>query len=181
MGQAAIAPLTINQFAENLATFALDREDIKALLAAMPDDQQINRTTVEYEIQILKILSVGWGISFYMPEGGVKSELNSRFWEQIREFSSRLSQLTHTTTGRAVNYFNILKQRMDRYVAVMKQHQGGEGQPDRVSDPAWIMGPAFAEACLCPDNAAVILTGTKMFTLTLGGIKAYIEAVELRE
>ena len=173
MGQASIQPITIEAFAENLATFAVNRDDLKELLAALPATENISMTTVEYELQILKILSVGWGISFYMENNTHKATLTELFWQHIREFSKTISQLTETTTGQQVDYFNILKQRMDGYVDIMKQN-GREG-----TEPSWIMGPAFADVCNCHDDAAVILTGTKMFTLTLGGIKEYLNAVEI--
>ena len=64
---------------------------------------------------------------------------------------------------------------MDNYVAIMKQNSM-EG-----TDPSFIMGPAFADACQCHENAAVILTGTKLFTMTLGGIKEYLNAVNVQQ
>lgn len=175
MGQSSITPITIEKLADNLATFAVNRDDLKSLLAAMPASETVNLTSVEYELQILKILSVGWGISFYMEKSSDKKALTHRFWEHVREIAKNISQLALTTTGKEVDYFTILKTRMDNYVAVMKQN-GHEG-----TDPSFIMGPAFADACQSPDDAAVILTGTKMFTLTLGGVKEYLNAVEITE
>lgn len=175
MGQATMEPITIDQLAENLATFAINRDDLKMLLQAMPPDDTVDQTCVEYELQILKILSVGWAISFYMEDKPIKKELNQRFWNNIKEIAKNISQLTETTTGQAVDYFSILKQRMDSYVDIMKQNTT-EG-----TDPTFIMGPAFADACLCHDNAAVILTGTKLFTMTLGGIKEYLNAVDIQQ
>ncbi|GAB6144645.1 hypothetical protein JCM12294_20830 [Desulfocicer niacini] len=174
MGQATMEPITMDQFAENLATFAINRDDLKMLLRAMPADDTVNRTCVEYELQILKILSVGWAISFYMENAPIKKEINQRFWDNIKEISRNISQLTETTTGQVVDYFSILKKRMDTYVAIMKQN-AIEG-----TDPSFIMGPAFADACQCHDDAAVILTGTKLFTMTLGGIKEYLNAVDIQ-
>ena len=122
MGQATMEPITMDQFAENLATFAINRDDLKMLLRAMPADDTVNRTCVEYELQILKILSVGWAISFYMENAPIKKEINQRFWDNIKEISRNISQLTETTTGQVVDYFSILKKRMDTYVAIMKQN-----------------------------------------------------------
>ncbi|MCD4677822.1 MAG: hypothetical protein K8S18_17780, partial [Desulfobacula sp.] len=59
--------LTIQNLAQDLAAFAIDRTDLKELLAAIPENSDSNLTAIEYELQILKILSVGWGISFFMP------------------------------------------------------------------------------------------------------------------
>ncbi|SMD00908.1 hypothetical protein SAMN02746065_12065 [Desulfocicer vacuolatum DSM 3385] len=175
MGQATMEPINIYKFAENLATFAINRDDLKTLLKATPVDDSVDMTCVEYELQILKILSVGWGISFYMTEEPLKRNLNQLFWNNIQEIAQNISQVTATATGQEVDYFAILKQRMDNYVAVMKQNTT-EG-----TDPSWVMGPAFADACQCHDNAAVILTGTKLFTMTLGGIKEYLNAVKIEQ
>ena len=175
MGQATMEPITINKFAENLTTFAINRDDIKALLNAMPADESVDQNCVEYELQILKILSVGWGISFYMENESLKKNLTQLFWNNIQEIAQNISQITATTTGQQVDYFTILKKRMDDYVAIMKQNTT-EG-----TDPSWIMGPAFADNCQCHDDAAVILVGTKLFTLTLGGIKEYLNAVDIQQ
>jgi hypothetical protein len=41
------------------------------------------------------------------------------------------------------------------------------------------MGPAFAEISNNKDDAIAVLTGTKMFTLTLGAVKEYISSVTI--
>jgi len=45
---------------EDLFNFAIDREDAKMLMAHLPEEADIKRSTVEYELQILKIISIGW-------------------------------------------------------------------------------------------------------------------------
>jgi len=174
MGQLKKDPLTVEKLAENLATYAIDRNDLKEMLKTLPEDTGLNITTVEYELQILKILSVGWAISFYMPAGDNKKNVTRLFWEYIREISKNISNLTETTTGKAIDYFAILRQRLDDYVAAMQHHSS------RVKDPSVIMGPVFANACKSPDNPIAILAGTKMFTLCLGGVKEYLDAVEIQ-
>jgi hypothetical protein len=42
------------------------------------------------------------------------------------------------------------------------------------------MGPAFARACGHPDDPAAMLTGSKMFALTLGGVREYLAAVTIK-
>jgi len=162
------------KLAQDLATFAIDRTDLKTILASLPASDELNLTTIEYELQLLKILSVGWGISFYMNAAdknkGVVSEL---FWDFIREISLNISTLTQTTTGTDVNYFEIVKERLNTYLAVMQEN------PDESQNPADVMGPAFASVCNCKDNAIAILTGTKMFTLTLGSVKEYLNSVTI--
>ncbi len=168
--------LTVEQLAKNLASFAIDRTDLKELMAAIPKENNLNMTTLEYELGILKILSVGWGIAFYMAATDKnKPPLTNNYWEMIREISENISTLTETTTGTKIDYFGILKERLDTFVAKMQDNPAGE------TEPTAVMGPAFAQACGSPDDPMAILTGTKMFTLTLGAVKEYLAAVKIQD
>jgi hypothetical protein len=104
-----------------------------------------------------------------------KMIVSETFWECIQEISNNISALTQTTTGKDINYFEILKQRLDTYLTVMQQN------PDTQQNPADIIGPVFAAACNCKDNAIAILVGTKMFTLTLGSVKEYLNAISIED
>ncbi len=168
--------LSVKKLAQNLAGFAIDRTDLKEVMAALPRENNLNMTTLEYELGILKILSVGWGIAFYMAATDKnKAPLTNAYWEMIREISQNISTLTETTTGNRIDYFNILKDRLNSFVARM------ENNPSGATEPTAVMGPAFAEACGCPDDPMAILTGTKMFTLTLGSVKEYLTAVHIED
>ena len=165
--------MTVEKAAQDLATFAIDRTDLKELLSTLPENSS-NRTAIEYELQILKILSVGWAISFFMPATDKnKGPLTEIFWETIRNISNNISTLTQTTTGQGIDYFEILKKRLDTYVALM------QASPDNTQNPANIIGPAFSSACKCKNDAVAILTGTKMFTLTMGAVKEYLNTVKI--
>lgn len=158
--------------ARELSTFAIDRTDLKDLMGSLPDENNLNLTTIEYELSILKILSTGWGISFYMPATDPKKPLlTDTFWRQIQEISHSISTLAQTTTGQTIDYFEILKERLDVYVLRMQENNNPG------SDPTAIMGPAFARICGFPDDAAAILVGTKMFVLTLGAVKEYLDSI----
>ncbi len=173
MGRTLKKPITVEELATNLSTYAIDREDLKALVQTIPRENDLNMATVEYELQILRILSVGWAISFYMAEQPGKQRLNLVFWEQIREVSTKISTLLETTSGQTIDYFSILKERLDTYVSAMQSN------PDQASEPTAVMGPAFAAACNAPQDPIAILVGTKMFTLCLGGVKSYIDSLEI--
>ncbi len=173
MGQKRISPLSVEQLGENLALFAINRDDLKMLLKTLPDSDKVYTTTVEYELQILKIISVGWAIAFYMAEGEQKQRLTFIFWKHIQEIAKNISNLTENSIGQPIDYFSILRNRLDDYLKVIQL------QTETVKDPSHIMGPAFADMCKCRDNAAVILIGTKMLTLTLGAVKEYLNAVEI--
>ncbi|MGD9826765.1 MAG: hypothetical protein AB7U36_20650 [Desulfobacter sp.] len=168
--------LTVDQVAENLSAFAIDRADIKSLLGAIPQGHPIDLTRLEYELAILKILSVGWGLAFFIPATDTnKTPLTQTFWEQIRQIANSVSTLTETTTGTRIDYFGILKERLDTFVQQMQKHQAQKVNPTNV------MGPVFANACGTPDDPVVILAGTKMFALTLGSVKEYLAAVKIKD
>ncbi len=163
---------TIEKMAQNLVDFAIDRADLKELISALPRENDLNLATIEYELGILKILSVGWGISFFMAATDKsKKPLTEFFWQMVQEISENISTLAQTTTGTQIDYFKILKERLDIYVDGMKKNNGQQ------ENPASVMGPVFARICKTPDNAMAILIGTKMFTLTLGAVKEYINAM----
>jgi len=166
--------ITVQNPGQDLATFAIDRTDVKEFLAAIPENGDVNLTTIEYELQILKILSVGLAISYFMPATDKKKgQVSQIFWECIRELSQNISTLAKTTTGQNIDYFETLKQRLDIYLATLQKN------PENAQNPASMIGPAFANACDSKDNAFAILTGTKMFTLTLGAVKEYLEAIKI--
>lgn len=169
-------PLTPHKLAQDLATFAIDRNDLKELLSVVPKDSSVNLTTLEYELQILKILSVGWAISFFMPATDEKKgPATQMFWEFIREIANNISTLTQATSGTHLDYFSILKTRLDTYVKIM-QTASQDAQ-----NPVNVMGPAFADLCNAKNDAVAILIGTKMFTLTMGAVKEYLNAVRLED
>lgn len=176
MGQASKQELHIEKFGENLSTFAVNRDDIKELLAAIPKDSNLNLSIIEYELQILKIISIGWALAFYMPESDKnKKPLCEIYWSYIREISQNISSLAGLTTGKQINYFDILKERLDKYVGTLQTNS------DKASDTSSIIGLKFSELCNAEDDALVILTGTKIFTFTIGAVKEYLDAVEIKQ
>ena len=168
--------ITTQDLAKNLASFAIDRTDLKEILSVLPQGHGLNKTAIEYELGILKILSVGWGLSFFMAATDKnKGQISQSYWEIIREISQNISTLTETTTGKQIDYFGILKERLDTYLEKM------QANPGQSADPTSLIGPMFADACGCSGNAIAILTGTKMFTLTLGAVKEYLNAVTIED
>lgn len=162
-------PLNIQQLAQTLSTFAIDRTDVKSFLTMVPEKCHPHLNSIEYELQILKILSVGWAISFFMPATDKNKEpITQIFWDNIREISTHVSTLAATTTGNPINYFDILKKSLDTYLGIMQENL------DMHKTPAEIIGPAFARACDTENDSHVILIGTKMFTQTLGAIKTVL-------
>lgn len=168
--------LSVEEAAQHLAAFAVDREDLKTLMAIVPPESELNMTTVEYELGILKILSVGWGLSYFMTATDPhKVALTDAYWLTIQELSRNINMLTETTTGTQIDYFNILKERLDTYVEAM------QSTPEGTREPAGVMGPTFAALCNAHGDAMAVLTGTKMFTLTLGAVNEYLNTVTFQD
>ena len=163
----------IEKAGEDLLSFAIDREDVKWLMTQLPEETEINRGTVEYELQILKIISVGWSISYYLESNPHKNQLLELFWNSVFELSQSISTTAGLMIGNDIDYFQILKDRLDIYVDAMTK------KPD-ATEPAAVIGPEFARNCGEVDDIFAIMTGSKMFIATISGVKEYLETVILR-
>jgi hypothetical protein len=163
----------IEKAGEDLFNFALDREDVKALVANLPAEADIHGVTVEYELQILKIISVGWSISYYLEKGPQKTQLSELYWQAVQEFSRNISRSTGLMTGHEIDYFQILRDRLDMYLDALNANP-------YLSQPVSVIGPEFARTCGNVDDAFTVLTGAKMFSATIGSVKEYLEAIKLR-
>lgn len=163
----------IERTAEDLFAFAIDREDVKWLMARLPENAAVKRTAVEYELPILKIVSVGWSINYYLPDGPQKGELTKRFWRAVAEFSRSLSETTGLMIGQDIDYFQTLKDRLETYVKALEAHP-------EATEPAAVIGPEFARLCGNAEDVFAVMTGNRMFIATVGGVKEYLESIKLR-
>jgi hypothetical protein len=157
----------------DLLDFAVDREDVKWLMNHLPPEADIKRVTVEYELQILKIIGVGWSLSYYLENSPQKSELLGNYWEAINEFSQGLSTTTEYMIGQQIDYFQILKDRLEMYVAALSKNP-------EAPEPSLVIGPEFARICGNADDIFTFMTGSRMFIATINNVKAYLEAIKLR-
>ncbi|MBW2099976.1 MAG: hypothetical protein JRG68_04305 [Deltaproteobacteria bacterium] len=173
MGSSVKKQVTVEEIAGNLVNFSIDRSELKVILQGLPQEAGINPITLEYEIALLKILSVGWGISFFMGEHPKKKELTEVFWNSIHDFSKNISTATSSSIGKELDYFQILKERIDLYINALNLCSD-------VSDPTSVIGPTFAEVCGDKENACTILAGSKIFCLSIGTVRDYLESVEIR-
>ena len=158
---------------ENLLNFATDREDIKTLIAHLPKETECKPAAVEYELQLLKIIITGWSISFYLEDYSQRDQLAEIYWKSIHEFSETLSETTQLMTGQNINYFQVLKDRLDMYVAALTE------KPES-TDPVAVIGPEFSRVCGKDDDVFAILAGSRMFILTISSVKEYLESAELQ-
>ena len=163
----------IEKAGEDLFNFAVDREDVKALVANMPQEADFQEVTVEYELQILKIISVGWSIAYYLEKGPHKTQLAEFYWQAVQQFAKSISTSTGLVTGHEIDYFEILKDRLAMYLEALTEKP-------YASQPVSVIGPEFARTCGNVDDASTVLTGAKMFSATIGSVKEYLETVELR-
>ncbi len=103
MEQQEKKPSKIEQAAEDLFNYAIARQDVTRLMENLAAEGDIKRTTVEYELPILKIISVGWSLSYYLTDGLQKKALANLFWTAINAFSKDLSTTTEMMTGQKID------------------------------------------------------------------------------
>ncbi len=164
------APL--EEACENLFNYAIQREEIKELTAGVPEGSKINPVTMEYEIQILKIVSVGWGISYFMPQADRKPELAAAYWEATRAFAGSISTMASAGMDREIDYFQIVKDRVDLYVKALNVFSD-------VKDPGPVIGHTFAKLCGDEEDMYAMVSGKRVFHLCLAGVKDYLEAIRI--
>lgn len=162
-----------NQINEDLFNYAIDRDDVKYLLAQLPKETSVKPVKVEYELQILKIIGVGWSLSFHLQENPVKDEILGNFWQAIQQFAESLSETTGLMIGQDIDYFSTIKERLDHYVVAMGNHSG-DGD-----DPLEVIGPEFAEICGNRDDLFAAMAGAKIFNSALIRVRQYLQAVNL--
>ena len=160
-------PIHIHTAAEHLATYAFDKEGLKQILARIPDSEEIDRVGLEYEIQLLKIITVGWGINYFMEGRMEKQALLEASWNGIQAFSQNLNSVTSMMTGTKIDYFQIIRERLETYLAALRQ------QPE-ATEPIAVFGPAYAACCGHADNALVIMAGNRVFADTLQAVREYL-------
>ncbi|HVO83231.1 MAG TPA: hypothetical protein VMU60_02285 [Syntrophobacteria bacterium] len=162
----------IERAGEELFNFAVDREDVKMLMAYLPAQAHIERGKVEYELQLLKIISVGWSISYFLQGWSGKNELAEVYWKGIHELSAGIYSTTGLMIGQHIDYFQEVRKRLDTYVHALGAKPGA-------AEPAAVIGPEFARVCGNVDDVYTVLTGSRMFIGTIGRVKAYLEALAL--
>lgn len=159
---------------ERLFQYAIDRGDMNAILGTLPLSAPEQRGVLEYEIQLLRIISVGWAIAFFLADDGRKTELGRHFWEQVKVFSATLSTSASLTVASDIDYFDVLKNRLESYV-------GALDAAGKIPDPAMAIGPAFAGICGDKDDACAILAGNKMFSHTINAVREYLDGTLMKQ
>jgi hypothetical protein len=145
----------LEQVGEDLFNYAVDREDIKYLVALLPREQ-------------LKIITVGWTISYHLMGHPLKEVLAEFFWQSIQTFSRSLSETTSLMIGKDIDYFDTLKQSLSSYLDVMTRHPESH-------EPARLIGAEFARRCGDANDLFTFMTGSKMFLTATTRVKQYLE------
>lgn len=151
--------------------FALDREDVKWLLERLPDETVVNRSKVDHELQILKIIAVGWTISFCMDKPQAKSEVLESFWGLVHEFAGSLSATTQLMIDQRIDFFETIRNRLDEYLKAMAQ------RPE-AREPAAVIGPEFARICGNGEDIQIIACGTRLFVSVMARVKEFLDSMK---
>ena len=162
----------IEKAGEDLFKFAADRDDLKLIMSLLPEGADIKRETVEYELQILKFISTGWSITYFLDNSPHKDQLAELYWETVCQYSLSISEATDLMTGQKIDYFQIVKERLEMYIEAMK------ARPE-TPEPAIIMGPEFARTCGNVDDVFTVMAGSRMFKSTVGSVKEYFEKIQM--
>ncbi len=161
----------IRQAKEDLFHYAIDREEVKWLMDKLHEEADVNRTAVEYELGIMKIVATGWAISAHMAGSPFKHQLLEGFWGMVLEFSNGLSETATTVAGTRIDYFQVLKERLDHYVAAISKSPDAEA----ANDPSVAIGPEFAAICGNGDDLFTRMAGTRMFMTNISRVGAYLK------
>ena len=154
---------------EGLFNFAIDREDVKWLVENLPAGTEAEANTVEYELQLVKIIFVGWAILYALEESPFRQALAEQYWQAVHELAANVSHTTGLMIGKEVDYFAAMRERLDRYL--------GSLQRDNGADPAGVVGREFALCCGVPDDLLTAMTGSRLFVSTLSRVREFLAAV----
>jgi hypothetical protein len=160
--------------AEDMFALAIDRQDIKWCLTRLPADETVNRTTVDYELQILKIIAVGWALTYLLAENPLKAPLQEAYWKTVEQFAARLSNTSSLLIGQDIDYFTVLRQRLNVYLEAMAACRPAD-------EPGQVIGAAFARLCGRPGDLAILMAGARLFTCGLTRVNEYLSATESYE
>lgn len=162
----------ISQISADLFAFATDREDVKWSLARLTAVSLGERTAVEYELGALKIIAVGWSITYLMGESPLKEQLQTDYWQSVHSLAGDLSRSAGMLIGRPIDYFEVLKQRFERYLEAMREC------PCQ-TEPSQVVGPAFANNCGLPEDLHVAMAGSRLFKNSLLRVHEYLKVIGL--
>ncbi len=153
---------------EDLFNFAIDRRDVTAALERLPGQKAARKALVAHELQMLKIISVGWSLSYHLANSPIKQALMIRYWELVREFSGQLDQTTALLVHRDISFFETVRARFNAYLEKMETTTGAP-------EPAVVIGPVFAEHCGSAGEPHTVMAGARLFIGAVAQVRTYLE------
>jgi len=164
----------VDQAAETLFNYAIERDELKQIVGLLPAGQEAHKVTVEYELQLLKIISVGWGVTFFMADHPRQAALSEAFWHKIQSLAQGLSSAASASVGKDLDYFEIIKSRLALYVKALQHYSDAP-------DTAKVIGATFAKLCGDEDDSYILLAGKRTFASATASVQNYLEALQLVE
>jgi len=157
--------------AHALFEYAIDPQDVKWLLDQLPNEYDDFKNTIEYELRLLKIVVTGWAIQLCVQGGQSNEKTAEEFWTAIYEFSARISETASLTMDARIDYFGLVKERLDLYLTVMTE-QGERGQP------ASTVGECFARLCDRNQDLLTVHTGARLFVSVVERVHRFLSGEE---
>ncbi len=167
---------TIDRAVEVLTGVAMNREVIKRELARLPDDDPaINKTMIEYEIQLLRIVFTGWAVAYFMAEHPLKDQVSEGFWLSIHALSGRISAMAAVgMDGKSVDYFEAIRERAQCYTEAMNTNIAE-------ADPAIVVGAVFSKLCGDTGIQAIADAGKQVFVNVVNTVQIYLDTVTVEQ
>jgi hypothetical protein len=172
MASSRAPEITVSQACQILLDYSVNRDELNEILQGFPEDIEINRVAIEYELQLLKIIFVGWALSYYAHQHPHKHALLETFWNGVRELATGLSTASSVSTGQDLDYFSIIAERLNNYLKVLEE--ASEDTPS-----ASVVAFHFSKQCGHEGEPYTLIAGQKMFHFAVGGVKHYIESVRI--
>jgi hypothetical protein len=146
----------IKKTCDDLFDYAIDREDVMWLVQRYSEKSNVETSNLEYELQILKIVGVGWNLFYFLEKSSHRNLLSESYWNEVRNFARELSEGAGKLAEKNIDYFGVLKERLDMYLAALTENSS-EG------DATKTIAPAFAKQCGDKDDVFAFMAGAKMF------------------
>lgn len=173
MASSSKKSVAIEEVVRSLVSFSFRRDELNPILDGLPSDSGVNPVKLEYEFNFLKIISAGWGISFYMTEGDCKKSVSEMYWNRIYEISRNISSSASTSLGRKLEYFEILQNRIDVYATALSALDSD------AADPGTVIGQNFARLCGDEKDTHAVMCGQKTFSDSILCVKSYLDSIEI--
>jgi hypothetical protein len=156
--------------ADDLLAYAIDRQDIKWCLAHLPSKSSPNLARIDSELQMLKIIAVGWGLTHRLVDSPLKAPFQEAYWKAVQDFSVRFSETTALLIGQRIDYFQTIRDRLNLYLAAVRDLGPSGGDAGR------IIGITLARLCDCGEDLPVGMAAARIFNSALARVGEYLTA-----